>query len=106
MEKNYRLQIKNDNNGTVKFFGNKEDVNDVLFNLWVDVNGTCTSKVIINIDDGINKQISNITTFEFFNIHGEISFKKDVENLQTQFNSQIPHLDPTKSVKFSMQSVF
>ena len=37
MQKEYRVSVKIDNEaGTVKFFGNVNEVNDVFSKLWID----------------------------------------------------------------------
>ena len=60
MQKNYIVPIFDDKNGIVSFLGTIKEVNDVLANLWVDVNDTSVKEnpnVTISIDDGINKQV-------------------------------------------------
>ena len=107
MQKDYRVQVKLDNvAGRVLFFGNVNEVNEVLANLWIDKNSDDNRTLNITIDDGINLPITNVTSTEFFKIHGNISIKAEVSDMQTQFNSQIPHPNPTKDMKFFIQSIF
>ena len=76
MQKEYRLPLKIDNyEGVTSFFGNIKEVNDVLSNLWIDSKLYKNSSFQITVEDSINKPITNLTTTDLFNIHGNITIK-------------------------------
>ena len=82
MQKDYRVQVKIDNVvGRVMFFGNVNEVNEVLANLWIDKNSDDNLTLNITIDDGINYPIINVTSSEFFKIHGKITIKTGVDDM-------------------------
>ena len=60
----------------------------------------------MTVNDMINKPKTISTQIDIFNIHGEITFKKDVDSFQKQFNSTGPYEYLLRNVKFSLQNVF